>query len=161
MPDGSRHFYEYTVLPFGLTPAAAIMTRFVKPILAYLALLGIRASIHLDDLKINVSSKTLVWEHYQVIRDVFRKAGFVISVEKSDEFSDISQQKLYLGFIMDSVSMSARASSDKLSSVMSFIRESQSRILPMSLAIWPLSVPRSDTWYSLSLALHIKPSRCM
>ena len=37
LPDGSRRFYQYTVLPFGLAPAAAIMTRLVKPILAYLA----------------------------------------------------------------------------------------------------------------------------
>ena len=89
MPDGSRQFYQYTVLPFGLAPAAAIMTRIVKPILAYLASLGIRASIYLDDLKINAASKAIAWEHYQITRDVFRKAGFVISVEKSDEFSDI------------------------------------------------------------------------
>ena len=33
MPDGSRRFYHYTVLPFGLAPAAAIMTRLVKPII--------------------------------------------------------------------------------------------------------------------------------
>ena len=123
LPDGSRRFYEYTVLPFGLAPAAAIMTRLVKPILAYLASLGIRASIYLDDLKVNAQTKALAWEHYQITKDVFRKAGFVISVEKSDEFSDVSQQKLYLGFIMDSVSMTASASQDKLSSVISFVRE--------------------------------------
>ena len=136
MPDGSRRYYEYTVLPFGLAPAAAIMTRLVKPILAYLASLGIRASIYLDDLKINAATKALAWEHYQITREVFRKAGFVISVEKSDEFSDILQQKLYLGFIMDSISMTATASSDKLSSVTSFIRQSlsHSRIFVKDLA---------------------------
>ena len=123
MPDGSRKFYHYTVLPFGLAPAAAIMTRLVKPIIAYLASLGIRLSIYLDDLKINAATKALAWKHYQITREVFRKAGFVISVEKSDEFSDISQQKMYLGFIMDSVTMSATASTGKLDSVMSFVRE--------------------------------------
>ena len=136
LPDGSRRFYHYTVLPFGLAPAAAIMTRLVKPILAYLASLGIRASIYLDDLKVNAPTKALAWEHYQITRDVFRKAGFVISVEKSDEFSDVSQQKLYLGFIMDSVTMTASASQDKLSSVTSFIRQksSSSRITVKDLA---------------------------
>ena len=119
-PGGSCRFYEYTVLPFGLTPATAIMTRVVKPILAYLASLGIRASIYLDDLKINAATKALAWKHYQITREVFQKAGFVISVEKSDEFSDVSQQKLYLGFIMDSVTMTASASSDKLSSASAF-----------------------------------------
>ena len=79
--------------------------------------------IYLDDLKVNASTKALGWEHYQLTRDIFRKAGFVISVEKSDEFSDISQQKLYLAFIMDSVSMSATSSLGKLSSVMDFIRD--------------------------------------
>ena len=136
MPDGSRRFYQYTVLPFGLAPAAAIMTRIVKPILAYLASLGIRASIYLDDLKINAATKSLAWEHYQITRSVFRRAGFVISVEKSDEFSDISQQKMYLGFIMDSVKMTATASADKLHSVMAFIRDklSFSRISVKDLA---------------------------
>ena len=136
LPDGSRKFYQYTVLPFGLVPAATIMTRLVKPILAYLASLGIRASIYLDNLSINASTKALAWEHYQITRDVFRRAVFVISVEKSDEFSDISQQKLYLGFIMDSVLMTASASSGKLDSVFSFIREklSFSRISVKDLA---------------------------
>ena len=108
----------------------------MKPILAYLASLGIRASIYLDDLKINAASKALAWKHYQITKDVFLKAGFVISAEKSDEFSDISQQKLYLGFIMDSVSMTASASSGKLASVTSFIREkiSFSRISVKDLA---------------------------
>ena len=46
----------------------------------------------------------------------------VISAEKSDEFSDISQQKLYLGFIMCSVSMTAKVSDEKMSSVISFIQ---------------------------------------
>ena len=136
LPDGSRRFYQYTVLPFGLAPAAAIMTRLVKPILAYLASLGIRASIYLDDLKINAATKAIAWEHYQITRSVFQKAGFVISVEKSDEFSDISQQKLYLGFIRDSIKMTASASAEKLDSVTSFIRQklSSSRISVKDLA---------------------------
>ena len=122
LPDGTRRFYQYNVLPFGLAPAAAIMTRLVKPILSYLASLGIRMSIYLDDSKVNAATKELAWKHYQITKDVFRKAGFVISAEKSDEFSDVSQQKLYLGFIMCSVSMTAKASDEKLSSVISFIR---------------------------------------
>ena len=136
MPDGSRRFYQYTVLPFGLAPAAAIMTRIVKPILAHLASQGIRASVYLDDLKINAATKAQAWEHYQITKNVFRQAGFVISVEKSDEFSNISQQKLYLGFIMDSVSMTATASTNKLNSVMLFIRDklSFSRISVKDLA---------------------------
>ena len=75
LSDGSRRFYQYTVLPFGLAPAAAIMTRLVKPILAYLASLGIRASIYLDDLKVNASSKAKAWDHYQITQKVFWKAG--------------------------------------------------------------------------------------
>ena len=121
-PDGSRRYYQYNVLPFGLAPAAAIMTRLVKPIISYLASLGIRMSIYLDDSKVNAATKALAWEHYQITKEVFRKAGFVISAEKSDEFSDVSQQKLYLGFIMCSVSMTAKASDEKLSTVMSFVR---------------------------------------
>ena len=103
------------------------MTRIVKPILAYLASLGIRASIYLDDLKVNAPTKALAWEHYQITCNVFRRAGFVISAEKSDEFSDVSQRKMYLGFIMDSVRMTASASSEKLNSVSSFIRQKLAR----------------------------------
>ena len=126
LPDGSRRLYQYNVLPFGLAPAAAIMTQLVKPIISYLASLGIHMSIYLDDSKVNAATKALTWEHYQVTKDVFRKAGFVISAEKSDEFSDVSQQKLYLGFIMCSVSMTAKASHEKLSSVMTFVRSHMS-----------------------------------
>ena len=122
LPDGTRRYYQYNVLPFGLAPAVAIMTRIVKLIVSYLSSLGIRMSIFLDDSKVNASSQSIAWEHYQITKEVFQKAGFVISAEKSDVFSDVSQQKLYLGFIMCSVSMTARASDDKLSSVSSFIR---------------------------------------
>ena len=83
LPDGSRRFYHYTVLPFGLAPAAAIMTRLVKPIIAYLASLGIRMSIFLDVSKFNAATKAIAWEHYQITKKVFQQAGFVISAEKS------------------------------------------------------------------------------
>ena len=96
LDGGSRRYYQYSVLPFGLAPAAAIMTRLVKPLIAYLSSLGIRVTIYLDDAKVNASSKTLAWQHYQKTIEVFSNAGFVISAEKSDSFSDISQQKLYL-----------------------------------------------------------------
>ena len=122
LPDGSRRFYQYNVLPFGLAPAAAIMTQLVKPIISYLTSLGIWMSIYLDDSKANASTKALAREHYQITKDVFRRAGFVISAEKSGEFSDVSQQKIYLGFIMCSVSMTTKASDKKLSAVMSFVR---------------------------------------
>ena len=109
-------------MPFGLAPAAAIMTRIVKPIISYLASLGIRVSIFLDDSKVNAASQAQAWEHYQITKEVFQKAGFVILAEKSDAFSNVSQQKLYLGFIMCSITMTARASDDKLSSVFTFIK---------------------------------------
>ena len=118
LDGGSRRYYQYSVLPFGLAPAAAIMTRLVKPLIAYLSSLGIRVTIYLDDAKVNASSKTLAWQHYQKTIEVFSNAGFVISAEKSDSFSDISQQKLYLGFIMCSSRMVALASKDKLCTVM-------------------------------------------
>ena len=136
MPAGSRQYYHYNVLPFGLGPAAAIMTRLVKPIISYLASLGIRVSIFLDDSKINAATRALAWKHYQITKEVFQKAGFVISAEKSDDFSDVSQQKMYLGFIMCSVTMTAKASDDKLSSVFSFVRSflSSNRIAVKDLA---------------------------
>ena len=99
------------------------MTRIVKPIISYLSSLGIRLSIFLDDVKVNAATQQLAWEHYQKTKEVFQRAGFVISAEKSDVFSDVSQQKQYLGFIMCSITMTARASDDKLSSVFSFIRD--------------------------------------
>ena len=122
LPDGSRRYYHYNVLPFGLAPATAIMTRLVKPIISYLSSLGIRLSIFLDDVKVNAATQAIAWEHYQKTKEVFQKVGFVISTEKSDVFSDVSQQKLYLGFIMCSITMTARASDEKLSSVFSYIR---------------------------------------
>ena len=88
------------------------MTRLVKPLIAHLAGIGIKVSIYLDDAKVNAASEELAWINYQKTKEVFSAAGFVISAEKSDKFSDISQQKLYLGFIMDSVKMTASASTE-------------------------------------------------
>ena len=122
-PDGMRQYFQYSVLAFGIAPAAAIMTRLVKPLIAYLASNGIKVSIYLDDAKVNAASKKLAWTHYQKTKEVFLSAGFVISAEKSDDFSDISQQKLYLGFIMDSVRMTASASDEKMESILNEVTQ--------------------------------------
>ena len=121
--DGSPRFFVYCVLPFGIAPAAAIMTRLAKPLIAFLVRQGVRISIYIDDVKINASSLDLLAQHFSLTVSVFERAGFVVAADKSDTRADFSQRKLFLGFIMDSVSMTASASSEKISSVKKFIAD--------------------------------------
>ena len=47
--SGEQEFFQFNVLPYGLKPAVAIVTKLLLPIKAFLHCFGIRLSLYIDD----------------------------------------------------------------------------------------------------------------
>ena len=122
-PSGQDRFFVFRVLPFGLASAVQLLARLTKPICIFLAAEGIRLSIYIDDGWILALLRELAAQHLRRTFEVLAMAGFIISVEKSDSPSDVSQVKKHLGFLIDSVTMTVSAPSLKLEEVNDLIRQ--------------------------------------
>ena len=86
---------EFTVTPFGLSPAPMLFTRLVLAIVAWLRLRGIRIHAYLDDILLLGSSPEEVVHALQVTIHAFTSAGFIINIQKSDLTP--SQDLVYIG----------------------------------------------------------------
>ena len=116
---GSTKYYVFVVMAFGIRSAAHALTRVMKVPSAFFASRGIRHSIFLDDGKVNGQSHHEAGCKHQFILDSLTSAGMVIAPDKTDKPSTASQKAQYLGFIIDSKSMTVSASTSKLERVKS------------------------------------------
>ena len=121
--EGEEEFYAYTCMPFGLATATQCLARVTKAICRFAAAQGIRNSLYIDDGRIGAASKELCLEQLQTILSIWTRAGFVIAMDKTDTADSISQKKPYLGFVIDSVSMTVSATDRKLSTVKQAVRD--------------------------------------
>jgi len=55
--DGSRKYFQFKVLPFGLATAVHVMTKMTKPLQAFVNKKGIRHSIYIDDGRVVAETK--------------------------------------------------------------------------------------------------------
>ena len=115
--QGEEEFYAYTCMPFGLATATQCLARVTKAITRYAALEGIRNCLYIDDGRIGAATKELCISQLHQVLSIWKRAGFVISEEKSDTAESVAQQKAYLGFVIDSVTMTVAATDRKLESV--------------------------------------------
>ena len=88
--------------------ACHCITKLLKPVNAYIHSKGIRHSIFLDDGRITAPSKEKAEEGRTVVYGTLRNAGWILESKKSDQEGDASQSKEYLGFVIDTVSMTVR-----------------------------------------------------
>jgi hypothetical protein len=65
----------------------------MKPLLAYLASIGIRNIMYVDDGRTSGATKKKADEDYVITIRVFEKAGFTVAKEKSDKFGDSEKRK--------------------------------------------------------------------
>jgi hypothetical protein len=97
--DKSKTYFIYKVLPFGLSSAVHAITKLWKPILAYLHLKNIPATIYIDDGRLVSKSATEAESNRKFVYEVVTSAGWQISKEKSDGEGGSSQVKSYLGIV--------------------------------------------------------------
>ena len=113
--DGKKErYFVFLVMPFGLASAVKCITRITKPLCSYFAKNGIRHSIYIDDGNVLARALALVIAHLDFVLNALKQAGFVILEEKTDTIETVSQVKLYLGFVVDSTTMTLKISAEKL-----------------------------------------------
>jgi hypothetical protein len=111
---GKEHFYFYVVVVFGLGPAEQTLGRVMRPVLKFLTDAGIRNLMYVDDGWIVAALKEKADRDYETTILTFEKAGFVISREKSDSLGSSSQRKEYLGFIINTATLTVEVPKPKL-----------------------------------------------
>ena len=107
--------YQFRCLPFGLTSAPRIFTKVLKPVVASLRRQGIRIVIYLDDILIIASSRNECIQHLNITIALLTSLGFIINEEKSCLVP--SREILFLGFILDSRSMTVKIAANKCNDI--------------------------------------------
>ena len=92
-----------------------MLDRVLRPIKARIAAAGIRHSIYIDDGIILAPTKMDIQAAIKLVHGSLQSAGFELSASKSDKAEQVSQEKEYLGFIIDTSRMSLTAPPRKMS----------------------------------------------
>ena len=101
--EGKEEYYQFVVMPFGLSSAVAVVTKLLQPVKAFLHKLGIRISIYVDDGRLVAASKAEVEEQLTFVLEVLQLCGWNIQWAKTDGVG--SQQLVHLGFVTDTQQM--------------------------------------------------------
>ncbi len=115
--DGSKLYFVYKHLPFGLKCAVHAITKIWKPIIATLQKMGIRSSIYIDDGRLLSRTKDEAEESRVKAYRLIQMAGWILEVEKSDKRNESDNMKLYLGFLVDTVKMTVTKPADRLDEI--------------------------------------------
>ena len=113
--------YQFCVIPFGISTAPRVFSKILKPVIALLRTRGISLIIYLDDLLIAAGTYIDCLNHTKQVISLLESLGLRINYEKS---IIIPTQKLeFLGFIIDSTSMSLALPVGKIQSIKSSARK--------------------------------------
>lgn len=122
-PDGGKQYFVFLYLPFGLSSAVHCLTKLFKPVNAYIHEKRIRHSIYLDDGRIVAETKCKAEDQRTFVYKVLKSSGWILEVEKSDKDGDANQSKEYLGFIIDTASMTVRLQEAKKQRILQQVSE--------------------------------------
>ena len=119
--EWNDQLFQFTRMPNGLSSAPRVFTKVVKCLFANLRGLGYLSLVYLDDSLLAGDSFANCEENVKVTIKSLESLGFVINNKKS-EF--IPTTKItFLGFIIDSVSMTVQLTQDKKEKIISFGKE--------------------------------------
>ena len=96
--------YQFCVLPFRISTAPRVFFKILKPVIALLHTRGISLIIYLDDLLIAAGTYIDCLNHTKQVISLLESQGFRINYETSIIIP--TQMLEFLGFIIDSTSMS-------------------------------------------------------
>ena len=99
--DGIERFFVFTVLVFGLSSAARIFTKMLRPLSTYFRNLGIKIAFYLDDGAGAAKTELLAEQDSRVVLDTLNKAGLMVNYEKS--VWDPVQRMTWLGITVDTI----------------------------------------------------------
>lgn len=141
-------FYEFCVLPFGLSLAPFIFTKVTRQLIQFWREQGIRVLGYIDDFLFVASSREEAIKLRSQILSDLSKSGFVKSQKSMLEPSQIVE---FLGYVIDSISGQYQVSQEKISFLIEFLKricaaprvyvkdvaKAAGLILSMSLALQP------------------------
>ncbi|XP_068739614.1 uncharacterized protein [Montipora capricornis] len=110
-------YYQYTCLPNGLACAPRLFTKILKPIYAHLHSVGHVSMGHIDDSFLVGYTRSACELNIQHTVECFDSLGFVIHPEKSVLIP--IQELEFLGFLLNSISMTIRLPPSKAAHVKS------------------------------------------
>ena len=116
-----RNWFQFNVLPFGLSPAPLTFTRLTKPLKALLQKWGIRSIFYLDDILIVASSKEECERFVKMAPQLLQSVGFMINFPKSSLVP--GQHFKFLGLGWDTLSGCISVDDEKRSKMSSKARE--------------------------------------
>ena len=106
--------YEWIVLPFGLTCSPRVITKVLKPVVAFLrSIWGILISIYIDDIIIQHTDPSQCSLHAQLVALLFNSLGWSFKPEKCEIIP--TQKFSHLGFNFDTTTMLISCPADKVS----------------------------------------------
>ena len=105
---------EWQVLVFGLTCSPRVITKVLKPVIAFLRLTwNILISIYIDDILIQNCSSATCLLHTQIVIIVLMSLGWSFKMSKCDLVP--KQQFVHLGFVFDTKAMTISCPPEKIS----------------------------------------------
>lgn len=115
--------YEYARMPFGYALAPRTFSKCVETALEPLRRQGIRLLAYLDDLLVLATSAELAITHTHTTQTVIHltRLGFAVNWKKSAPWP--SQQIVYLGLQIDTVTMRARISDSRRAALLLALRK--------------------------------------
>ena len=110
---GKKQYFVFLFLPFGLGSAVHCITKLLKPIVAHLHLNGIRNSIFIDDGRLLATTAEEAEKLRKLAYQILEKAGWTLESQKSDKKGQASKSKEYLGFVINTASMTVQLKEDR------------------------------------------------
>ena len=107
--------YEFVCLPNGLSSAPRIFTKLLKPALARLREDGVLLVIYIDDIILLADDPQTLITYIHKATTLLKSLGFTIHEGKS--LFTPSQRVAFLGFVLDSITMTVSMKSDKAEKV--------------------------------------------
>ena len=146
---------EWQVLPFGLTSSPRVITKVLKPVIAFLrSVWGILISIYIDDILIQHTSASTCSLHAQLVVLVFNCLGWGFKPEKCD--IEPKQKFVHLGFVFNTSSMTISCTPEKVLRLQDFcsklLAHGRCKVLSMEKLIGTIqsvspAVPYADLFY--------------
>ena len=110
---GKKQYFVFLFLPFGLGSAVHCITKLLKPIVAHLHLKGIRNTIFIDDGRVLATTAEEAEKSRKLAYQTLERAGWILESQKSDKEGDASKIKEYLGFVINTATMTVQLKEDR------------------------------------------------
>ena len=119
--DGSKRYFYYRNMPFGLNDACRVLTKLLRSPLERWRKQGIKCFLHVDDGLGLVKGRDAAVRASECVRRDLQRYGLLASEEKSEWGA--RRQLVWTGFVWDTVSFKLFIPEEKLVRVESLMKE--------------------------------------